>query len=66
MRPKHNAEVNVSGEAMSVLYSAFEKNWSLKMLEQQIKLKGGNPTALFPEVSYIMASNKRVLTSCFG
>ena len=51
MRPKHNAEVSVSGEVMSVLYSAFEKNWSLKMLEQQIKLKGGNPSALFPEVS---------------
>ena len=50
MRPKHNAEVNVSGEAMSVLYSAYEKGWSLQMLEQQIKQKGGNPSALFPEV----------------
>lgn len=53
MRPKHNAEVNVSGEVMSVLYSAFEKNWSLKMLEQQLKQRGGDPSALFPEVSML-------------
>ena len=50
VRPKHNAEVDVSGEAISVLYSAQEKGWSLRLLEQQIKQKGGDPAGLFPEV----------------
>lgn len=50
MRPKQNAEVDVSGEAVSVLHAAWEKGWSLKMLEQEIRAKGGDPTQLFPEV----------------
>ncbi len=50
MRPKQNAEVNVLGEASSVLHAAWEKGWSLKKLEEQIKLKGGDSTQLFPEV----------------
>ena len=50
MRPKHHAEVDVSGEVSSVLYSAYEKKWSLQMLEQQIKQKCGDSTTLFPEV----------------
>ncbi|KAL3145657.1 hypothetical protein ABBQ32_003195 [Trebouxia sp. C0010 RCD-2024] len=49
MRPRQNAEVNVSGEAVSVLHAAWEKGWSLKKLEEQIKLKGGDSTQLFPE-----------------
>lgn len=54
-RPKHNAEVDITGEAMSVLYSALEQGWSVQMLEQQIKQKGCNPSALFPEVRIVMA-----------
>lgn len=50
MRPKQNAEVNVTGEAVSVLHAAWEKGWSLKKLEEQIKLKGGDSAQLFPEV----------------
>lgn len=34
-----------------MLHSAYEKGWSLQLLEQQIKLKGGDYAALFPEVS---------------
>ena len=45
-------EVDVQGEIASAISMAFDSNWSLPFLEEQIKEHKGNVHAVFHEVGF--------------
>ena len=51
-RPAQAVEVDVQGEIASAISMAFDSNWSLPFLEEQIKEHKGNVHAVFHEVGF--------------
>ncbi len=50
-KPSQALEVDVQGETASAISMAFDSNWSLQYLEEQIKEHKGDVNAIFHEVS---------------
>ena len=65
-RPPQPLEADVRGEIASAISLAYDSNWSLQYLEEQIKEHKGDVTAIFHEVGISMLQSCCFVSLCIA